>query len=178
MIRWSLATAADAAELADFVCADAPARRSDGSLVYDAGLFAEIEAQTGIREGVQFPLPRGEFVVLGRDDDGIACVAWWIEIGGASRLKLLSVGVALRLRRRGLRVGDEMMTEVVARMIDRVAGRDITVIMVHALVHPSNNASAHMLARHGFFYVQESGDYQEWWLRLDVPFDPDELEVL
>lgn len=160
------------------MCADAPARRADGSLVHDARLFAELEAQTGIREGIQFPLPRGEFVVLGRDEEGLACVAWWIEVGGPVRVKLLVAGVALRLRKRGLRVGDDIMSEVVARLIDRVVGRDIKVVMVFGLVHPSNTASADLLARHGFFYVQEDGDYQEWWLRLDVPYDPDELERL
>lgn len=168
MIDWRSVAPSDEAELRDFVCTDPPARHPDGTLNLQGAALWELEAQTGIRE-IQLPLPRGEHLLIGRDDDGIACACWWYEVGGPASVKLLVAAVARRLRRTSLKVGDQLMEEVVTRLIERVDGTEVQCVAAFGLVHPSNGPSQALLARHGFFYVQESGDYQEWWLRIDVP---------
>lgn len=169
MIEWESVRPSDADELREFVCTDEPARDEHGELIHDAQLYAELEAQTGIREAIQLPLPRGEYVLVGRDPEGIAAVCWWYEVGGPARVKILVAGVALRLRGGGRHIGDEMLEQVVSRLLERADPAFHPCIAVQVLVSPYNGPSQALLSRAGFFYVQDSGNYQEWWHRIDVP---------
>lgn len=132
---------------------------------------SELEAQTGLQE-IQFPLPRDEHVVVGRDQAGeLAAVCWWIELGGPARVKLLAAGVSLSHRGARPRIGDLLMAEVLDRLIARAETFDIRVVGAYGLVRPDNVSSQEMLSRAGFYYVMDHGPFQEWWGRLEVTSD-------
>ncbi|GAB2762233.1 hypothetical protein GCM10027273_44870 [Nocardioides pakistanensis] len=128
--------------------------------------------QSGIRSLIP-PMPTGDVLLVGRDSEGIAAVSWWYEHDGPGLVKMLAGAVALRCRGRGLRLGDELMEETLSSIAERAAAADLDHAVVWGLVHRSNAASQAMVDRHGFFYLRDDGEYQEWWHRIDfLDFSP------
>lgn len=170
MIEWSFARSEeDAEDLRNFICTDpAPETFGPDGDIWELKDAWEWEAQAGIQDA-PCPTPRGEYVLLGRDAHGLAAVCHWFEIAGPMRVKLLCAGVALRLRRSGQRVGDLLIEEVIQTVADNADRRRISTVTVYGLVHQRNGNSQALLHRHGFFYALDSGAYQEWWLRIDLP---------
>ena len=79
------------------------------------------------------------------------------------------MAVALRLRRTGARLGDQLME----RTLDEIAGAADVVgadtVMVWGLIHHENAASQALADRMGFFCISDnSAGLQEWWLRIDI----------
>lgn len=152
-----------------FTCTGPPRREEAHIDPEEWESFAALEAQVGI-QSIEFPLPQGEHVIVGRDESGqMAAVCWWIELGGPGRLKLLAAAVSLEHRGAQPRVGDLMMEELFDRVLAAADGAGIETVAVFGLVRRSNGACQTMLANTGFFYVMDVGDLQEWWARLEVP---------
>lgn len=171
MIQWSLLrTKEDAELLSEFECAEpAPATFGPEDSIEDLPNRYELEAQIGLQREVSYPLLGGDFVLLGRDERGLAAALWWSEQGGPAYVHLQSMGVALRLRGQKLGVGDAMIDEFLFELADRAVGADERSVQVRARVDWDNSNCQELLRRKGFRYLQSDGFYQQWWLTVTVP---------
>lgn len=168
MIEWWPLRAADLTEVADFTCAEPPSAAEAHLDPDEWSNSHELEAQVGL-QNIQFPLPRGERVLVGRDSTGVmAALCWWIELG-RGRFKILGAAVALTHRGLTPRVGKLLIDEVIDRLLSDADGAGVEVVSVYGLVRPKNGNSQRMLHNAGFFYVQDDSGFQEWWARLEVP---------
>jgi hypothetical protein len=169
VIEWSLLNShQDAEELAEFTCTEpAPDSFGPDDDVDDLEFAYEFEAQVGLQQ-ITYPLPRGEFVLLGRDSAGLAAACWWTEQAGARYVHIESLGVALRLRRTGQYVGDQLLDEVIQELATNAdqAGHDQ--VMIRARIDWANSASQDLFSRKRFTYKESDGYYQQWWLRIDL----------
>lgn len=167
MIEWDWATSAsDASELGAFICTEpAPATLGENGDILELEAPWEFEAQAGLQNAA-CPSPVGERILIGRDGLGIAAACWWGETN-PRMVRLYCIGVALRLRRRGLHVGDQLMTEVLDRIDADALESGVDMLLVDALVDRSNGDSQALLTRHGFTYMNNDGWYQRWFLRID-----------
>jgi len=84
-----------------------------------AGRYWELEVQVGLNN-LRWPIPAGELLLIGRDEQGIGAVSHSFEIGGPADVKILAGAVALRLRRQGKGYGDEMMEQTIDRLLARI----------------------------------------------------------
>lgn len=93
-LTWSFASEKDLADLQDFICTDAPAL--PGTADADAlDPWWESDVEINIQE-IEFPLesPR-EYVLLARDEHGLAGVVWCWEQHGPRRVKILGARVGM-----------------------------------------------------------------------------------
>ena len=176
MLDWHYASDGEYADLANFVCAETPGRDAAGHLQMNGVLRSQLVAQTGIRDGIQFPLPRDEHVLIGRDQHGAAAVAWWCELAGPQRVKLLVMAVSLRLRGCKIRVGSQVKTygdllieEFESRLLENVDPALVRCVSAYCVIDSDNGPSQRLVQRHGYYYMAETDGHQEWWTRLDLP---------
>jgi ribosomal protein S18 acetylase RimI-like enzyme len=168
VLDWKDGLAADGEELRQFVCSQPPPKAWKSKHRKLLGARWEREVQSGIRD-LRPPMPPGDTLLIGRDLEGIAAVSWWFDQDGPGLVKLLAGAVALRCRRvPGLRLGDELMDETLSRIAERASEAGLDHAMVWGYVHRMNGPSQAMVERHGFFYVSDDDEYQEWWLRVDI----------
>lgn len=168
-LTWSYATEEDSPDLQDFICTAAPAL--PGTADDDAiDPWWESDVEINIQE-IEFPLqsPR-EYVILARDGHGLAGVVWCWEQSGPSRVKILAIAVAQRLRHADLYVGDILLERCINEVINRADASEIPVAMVFAQVHGSNRDSLELFIRNRFFHGPDLADGScEMWLRIDLP---------
>jgi L-amino acid N-acyltransferase YncA len=116
-------------------------------------------------------MPSGDTLLVGRDAGGIGAVSWWFQVHGPGVVKIQASAVALRLRKRGLGCGDELMSETLDGIASQADAAGEDHVMVTGSIHRQNRASQALADRHGFFYTQDSDDLQEWWLRINIEQD-------
>lgn len=169
-LAWSYASETDLPELQNFICTDAPALpgTADDTTVDDPWWESDIEI--GIQE-IDFPLQSSrEYMLIARDDHGIAGVVWCWEQAGPRRVKILGIAVAQRLRGQGLCLGDELLERGIQEVMGRADAAEIEVASAYARVHPYNRNSLELFQRHRFFHAPDTSDgYCEMWLRIDLP---------
>ncbi len=90
--------------------------------------------------------------MVGRDPEGIAAASVWLERDGGQLIELKAMAVALRLRNRGLHLGDEIMTETFDLITSMAVQRGHTQVELIGFVYERNDASLKLLQRHGFEY--------------------------
>lgn len=170
-LTWGTATEEDIPDLKVFVCTSPPPPMAAGTPTkhrHLSGSHWERVVQAGIN-GLTWPRPSDELLVIGRDEEGIVAVTLSAEIGGPWEVKILAAAVALRVRRKGLGVGDHLAEETIDRLMERADLANEDQLGLWGLIHQRNAASQALASRHGFDYVRDFGEeLQEWWQFIDL----------
>lgn len=161
-IGWNAATPQDIEDLRAFVCTSKPPPVVMGNhrVRKLMGRPWERTVQSALRT-LRWPLPADEFLLLGRDDEGIAGVSWWADLDGSAEVKILAVAIALR--RQGDRLGDGLLSETKQRIIERADAAEVKELTVWAVTHARNHRAQWLLQRHGFHFISEYDNEQDWY---------------
>jgi hypothetical protein len=170
-LDWSRASSdEDKRALEGFICTDAPTLPGVAEpSADDDDAWWESDVEINLQE-VGFPLERGEYILLGRDSEGLAAVSWCWEQRGPQTVKILAIAVAQRLRQRHeCWVGDEALQRTIDEVMGRADSVGIPVAMIWGEVHSRNGDSLKLFERNRFFQHHHEGEMLEVWLRIDLP---------
>lgn len=105
-----------------------------------------------------------EYLQLGWDDEGIGAAIFWEELDGPGQVELHVAAVALRYRRRGGGVADEMMTHTLDALTTRALELGVDLVEASTWIDEQNRASQNMCRRFGFRQVAFKDDegLQRW----------------
>ncbi|GAB3389116.1 hypothetical protein GCM10027568_10930 [Humibacter soli] len=121
----------------------------------------QIEVQAGIRD-LRPPFRDGSAVLLGYDEQGLACVSQWQTARETDDPPAHFINAMARANRCHCNgYGDEMMTETLLTL-ERLNDANGTDFGVYGKVHRQNHASLAMLERHGFERFDSDGEYEVW----------------
>jgi hypothetical protein len=114
-----------------------------------------LDVQVYLQHEIAWPLPRGERVIIGRDDaERVTAVVHWWQMSGPGRVKVLAAARSLHVREQGL--GDEMLEELFSRLLEEIEDKEIKAVTVYCLVDWANEPCQKLLARNRFRVVHRA----------------------
>lgn len=116
------------------------------------------------------PYPPPEHLLLGWDDAGIGAAVFWEELDGPGQVEVYLGAVAMRYRRRGGGVADEMMTELFDAITERAFEVGVDMVEISTWIHEGNRASQSMARRFTFHQTsfKEDEQLQRWSVFLQI----------
>ena len=107
---------------------------------------------------------RGETLLLGIDEGGIAAMAAWTSVDDPSDVLLQAVAVATRHRHRGGAHAREAITTALDRITADAARAHVSAVLVEGRIHQENQPSKALCAAHGFLHDGDATPELERWM--------------
>ena len=119
--------------------------------------------QSRIRTATSAP-PPPQFMLVGSDAEGIGAAVWYEELDGAGNIEVRVGAVALRHRRRGGGVADEMVAALFDALTEKALHDGVDIVLVQTWVDERNRPSQAMCRRAGMHQLSEDpdGTLQRW----------------
>lgn len=176
ILTWRPVRPGDARGFQEFCCT-APAKRSRRP-PYGRQHHAQWELQ--VQSYIRALKPRTSpncHLWVGLDAEGVAGVFHYERVGG-TEVFVKCAAIAVRHRRKGGGVADELLTT----MLDEITARAIEAgerdVLVTGHIHPENRPSQYLARRTGFRQIACLDEYQVWAMTLDLPPDLFQMVLL
>lgn len=160
LLRWRAATTSDVPERQRFVCAE-PARPVGRGRHKTHPAWYELDVQSWLRSHRGH---RGETLLIGTDDHGIAAMIAWTEVRDPSEVLLQAVAVAARHRHRGGEHAHEAVVVALEHIEANAVRSGAGALLVEARIHPDNHPSKRLCTDAGFQCASAIDPHLERWI--------------
>jgi ribosomal protein S18 acetylase RimI-like enzyme len=148
--------------LSEFICADPPKHIYDPHRGRHHPRPYELIVQ-GYLRGLRPPLTGTSALLLGLDDDGVACASHFGFDDTGEQFMIWGIATAVRCRRQGH--GRELLDHVVGFLRSEKAKHGLD-CGVFVRIDPMNEPSRALFAGRGFEYLETYEQHENWGLPL------------